>query len=385
MSSYKPKMAIPNDWATNGACPICDRHSLYVEKTAGEPDRMSCTGCEASFEMESDGPHIRLVILPPEFACYIQPAWETWMTVHEIRSQISSPSAAISQAPAPQLPANRPGFSSFSESVQSNGSSLFDEDRYKEGLTQEDVNQRALGFSAVGNSAQEIRQTLTGLGATDEQINQALSLITNKEKSKPRNYPQTILLVFVVLLICLGAAALLLPMLNIPKYLSALRPFFSTFQQSFDSGQLSQPTTTPLPNQPVYSLPYDGQAYFDIITNLAGKFRDKATYLANSQPPVELVTINQEMVRRYQNIGNIEKDFEDGEAQYAQNCNKLTIAPRESCTKLITSNAEKKIELLAKQTELSDYWSTEVCKTFRDYYSKYNVIWPFGINTCPAP
>lgn len=385
MSSYKPKMSIPNEWATKGSCPICDRHSLYVEKTAGEADRMSCTGCEASFEMESDGPHIRLVVLPPEFACYIQPAWETWMTVHEIRSQISSPAAAITQTTAPQLPSYRPRLSSFTESVQTNVPTLFDEDQYKEELNQESINERALGFSALGNSTREIKETLTKLGASNEQIDQALSLITNKEKSKPRNYPQTILLVVIVLLVCLGAAALLLPLLNIPKYLSALQPFISTFQQSFDPNRLSDSTATPLPNQPIYSLPSDGQAYFDIITNLAGKYTDKAIYLANSYPPAELSTINQEMVRRYQDIGNIEKAFEEGEAEYAQKCNGLTITPKESCAKLISSNSEKKIELLAKQGELSNYWSTDVCINFKNYFNKYNVSWPFGKTTCPAP
>jgi len=382
MSSYKPRVSIPDEWATNGTCPICDRKSLWVERTMGEPDRLSCTGCEASFEMEIDGPHIRLVVLPPEYAVYIQPAWETWMTAYEIRQQIKSPAAAIGTRNTPANPAHQSRLSSYSENSEN---SLFEDEGYFEPLSQEDINSRALGFESLGNSPQEIRTILTSIRAKPEQIEQALALVSKKDKAKHKNYPRNIMLVLIIIILCLGGSALILPLLKIPQYLASFQPVLNVFQKSFNPDYEVVETATLSPNQEVFYLPSDGQAYFDIVINLDGKYRDKAVYMANSYPPTDLYNLNLEIVRRYQEIGQIELDYENGLADYEEKCGGLGIFAVDTCNKINSSNSNKKMELLAKQTELSDYWATSVCSEFRHYYDRYNVIWPFGINMCPAP
>ena len=90
MSSFRPRMTIPEAWAQMGACPICDERFLAITHIPGMPEQMTCQSCQVSFEMEVDGPSIRLMTLPPRYAAFIQPAWHTWMTPHELRRQINS-------------------------------------------------------------------------------------------------------------------------------------------------------------------------------------------------------------------------------------------------------------------------------------------------------
>ena len=381
MSSYKPRRNIPDEWAVGGLCPICDHKSLWVERTAEQPDRLSCTNCEVSFEMEVDGPHIRMVVLPPEYAVYIQPAWETWMTVHEIRQQIKSPAAAIGNVPTMPSTPIQGRLASFTET---NETDPFEE-QYFEPLSQEDINSRAAGFASLGNSPAEIRTILTKIKAKPEQIEIALTQLSKNDKAKPKNYPRTIIYVLIILVLCLGAAAVLLPLLNLPKYISAVSPVVGVLQGSLSTSQVPEETPTQNPLEAVFVLPSDGQVYFDTIKNLAGKYRDKAGIMGSVYAPAELATLNNEIVTRYHLLGQTELAYDTGQAEFVEKCSSVSLSNRENCNKIMADNSALKIQFLDEESQLKGYWSTTACDGFKQYYSKYNVIWPYGVNQCPAP
>ncbi len=88
MSSYQPRQIIPETWAQIAACPICSTRGLTVAQTPGQPDQLHCPECQVSFEMEIDGPNIRLMVLPTKHIDLLHSAWQIWMSVFEIHSQI---------------------------------------------------------------------------------------------------------------------------------------------------------------------------------------------------------------------------------------------------------------------------------------------------------
>ena len=58
-------LRLPDAWSGKGACPVCrSSGSLRVAHQSILPDRMECAVCGTAFEMQSGGPHIRLLVLP---------------------------------------------------------------------------------------------------------------------------------------------------------------------------------------------------------------------------------------------------------------------------------------------------------------------------------
>ncbi len=248
MSSFRPRMKIPDTWAQIGACPICDQRTLTVTHKGDKPDQLTCTSCQVSFEMETDGPNIRLMTLPPKFAAFIQPAWQTWMTPHEIRKQIKQVHET-QQTAQPVLSEEKAirTLNAYLAEPKSPEPSLFYDELPLEPLTQEEISKRAAGLANLGNSENDIRETLQRFNATPEQINHAIEFISAQKKIKKSNTPRVIIFVLLGLIICLGAAYLILPILNIPKYLDAIRPIWNTLRNSFSGSDIYEGVTGPYP------------------------------------------------------------------------------------------------------------------------------------------
>jgi hypothetical protein len=228
MSSFKPRMTIPEAWAQMGACPICDERVLAITHIPGMPEQMTCRNCQASFEMEQDGPSIRLITLPPRYAAFIQPAWQTWMTPVELRRQINQANIP------PQFQQSEPQIPHVRSTLQYLPIDDEVDDKYpSDPLTQEEVSKRAAGLAALGNTATEIRDTLSRFNATPDQIEHAIDFIRAQKKNKKSNTPRTIIYVLLILILCLGSAAVILPMLDIPKYIAIIQPIWETLQGSF--------------------------------------------------------------------------------------------------------------------------------------------------------
>jgi hypothetical protein len=221
-------MTIPEAWAQMGACPICDERVLAITHIPGMPEQMTCRNCQASFEMEQDGPSIRLITLPPRYAAFIQPAWQTWMTPVELRRQINQ-----TNMPGQTQP-NEPEPLRVKSAMQYLPINNDLDDKYpSDPLTQEEVSKRAAGLAALGNTTTEIRDTLSRFNATPNQIEHAIAFIWAQKKNKKSHTPRTIIYVLLILILCLGSAAVILPMLDIPKYIAIVQPIWETLQGSF--------------------------------------------------------------------------------------------------------------------------------------------------------
>ena len=72
MSTHQARMVIPDHWADIGRCPICNMPTLHVACQTGQPDQMACSSCGCGFEIEVDGPAIRMTWISPEYKQRLQ-------------------------------------------------------------------------------------------------------------------------------------------------------------------------------------------------------------------------------------------------------------------------------------------------------------------------
>lgn len=391
MSSFKPRISIPDTWAQIGACPICDDRNMVVSRSQGKPDRMTCQSCHVSFEMEIDGPHIRLVTLPQKFAAYIQPAWQTWMTPHEIRAQIKQATHPPQKEPTPESDSAavrklNSYIATPTTATPSSSSNVFPMDP----LTQEEVTKRATGLAALGNSEREIRETLERFNATREQIDHALSFVKVQKKRNKSNTSSVIIVVLVSLIICLGSAAFVLPMLNIPKYIDIIRPVWNTLQKSFSGSDIYGGITgmeETKPTQMSGSLSPEAKVYFDSVWNTSNnsKWLDKYLLLNKLVPPLELNSFHTSVLEQYKNVVILESEFNQDMATYNSFC--ITAEQKEitPCNKLNNTPAEISRDLQAQQAYLNQWWSTTACPAYKNYYTVNNVSWPWDNDGCSQP
>ncbi len=396
MSTYQPRMTIPESWAQIGACPICNARGLSIVHSSGHPDQLSCPTCHVSFELETDGPNIRLMVLPPSYAAFLQPAWQSWMSVFEINHQIKSGSElhpkdhpALTPEPEERVVQNPVTYTTpLSESAPS----MFDEFLPVDPLSQEEVITRAIGLAELGNNNTEIRATLQRFSATPEQIDQALGVIKSQKKQKKSNTPRTVIYVLITVLICLGLSAVILPILDIPRYLGNLQPIWNTLQKSFSQNSIYGGITGPNPSgngkpTAVPILPADGQAYFSVVWKINAKatWYDKYVSFVTITPPAQLENIHQQMIDHFFYVAALEAASSGNTQVFGALCGSQGSTVDQRCASIDQNNILVYQQFVSERNSVYDWWLSTPCKSFLEYFNAYTVPWPWGEGQCSYP
>jgi hypothetical protein len=132
---------LPKEWIYGTTCPICGSISISIEPQAAGADQFRCNGCASTFEIATDGLHMRMVNAPPHI-------------LDQTSGQWLSP-AAIRRLTLENL---------SSSQVSSEGSTVVQ-------CSNEELRAKAFQLHKLGNSIPAIAGTLhRSFGATDEQV-----------------------------------------------------------------------------------------------------------------------------------------------------------------------------------------------------------------------
>ena len=397
MISNQPRHTIPDAWAQIAACPICNTRGLMVAHIPGQPDQLNCMECHVSFEMEMNGPNIRMMVLPSKHIDILHPAWQIWMSVFEIHRQIKA--GLLQETQDLTSPLSIPEISSLKRPVPFSPlptdplSAGFDDFLPTEPLSQEEVINRAEGLAALGNNQKEIRKAMERLSATPEQIDLALAKIAAKKSIQKSDTPRTIIMVLIGIILCLGISALILPMLDIPRYIGKFLPIWSTLQKSSTEtdiyGGLSKSRSTPdgSPVAEIPVLPEDGNAYFSVIWKINEKntWNEKYLSVAELTPPVGLGTIHRDIVDHFFFVAVLEASSNGDSVTYDALCGSPGEVFNDRCPKLDQSQIILYQQFVSERDNLYDWWITTPCDSFQDYYAAAGVPWPFGKGLCSYP
>ncbi len=264
MSSYTARMEIPDAWAEKGHCPICNKTTLYVAHPTGQPDQLACVSCSCSFEIEADGPNIRLDWIGPDYQQKLQVAAGSWMSVVDIRRQLIQPA----RQDKPEVDTN-PIDRSVGESNRisnTSGSENTKDSTQSPELNQEEVIRRAIGLAELGNKPASIRSTLIGSGISDELVTIALEEVKSRKIKRKSPLPLVLAVTIIVVVGCLSGAAIYLPKVNI---MALIGPITSSLNV-FNSPRTNAKST---PISAGAGLPAEGAQYFNAIWNLTGSLQ----------------------------------------------------------------------------------------------------------------
>lgn len=164
--SELPRDHIPDEWAHQGPCPVCDAsNSLDVLHLSDAPDQFVCQKCVTAFEVLSKGSKIRLMTLPE----VLKPAWmETinrWMSPEDIQRLYKRFVAA-----------NQP----IHESAKEDISELLPETS----LTNREVMFQAAELYQLGNDFENIKLLLFQAGATHQQVAAAIKRLDQRKQAQ---------------------------------------------------------------------------------------------------------------------------------------------------------------------------------------------------------
>ncbi len=140
-----PMNRIPGEWAERARCPLCG-NQVHLLTGRDRPDKLGCLNCWTTFEVEENGPRIRILRLPNSFRERGEAVHNRWLRLKEIKDWRQRDAAE--QAALKVLQA-RP--------------------------SDEQVLGRALTLAELGNSRQIIESSLLDSGATKDQVERALS------------------------------------------------------------------------------------------------------------------------------------------------------------------------------------------------------------------
>lgn len=396
MSTYQPKKIIPDSWANLAACPICEVRGLSVFRQPGQADQLACSNCQVSFELEQDGPNIRMIMLPPDYAVFLQPAWQTWMSVYEIRKQIKTGLASHHNI-EDELPATvSPPVEMVTRQMDAPANFTFsapEEDLLRQPISQEEVNLRASGLSSLGNTTQEIRTTLEHLNATPEQIDTALASLASQRKKGKTNTPRNMIFVLLALIVCLGVTALVLPLMNIPGALKSIEPVWNYIQNTLSNsdpfggvtGARRVPTAAPTA-QP-RTLSAEGRAYFDTVFSISQKstWAEKYDALNDLVPPVELLSAHEEILNHYLFLAVLESANEKNNAIKDELCATTRAVNTGACDRVEKNDFALQVQYLSEENAINSWWTGGPCKVFRTYFQGQDVPFPYAAGQCSLP
>ncbi len=231
------------------------------------------------------------------------------------------------------------------------------------------------------------------LSATPEQIDLALAGITAKKSRQKTKTPRTIIYVLIGIIFCLGISALILPMLDIPRYIGKFLPIWSTLQKSSTEtdiyGSIGDPRSTPDDN-PVATTPAlseEGNAYFSAIWKINKKntWNDKYQSAAGLTPPVSLEATHREIMDHLFFVAVLEAASSGDSATYNALCGSPGDAIDERCSKVNQSPVFLYQQFVSERDNLYGWWLATPCHSFQEYYAVSGVPWPWGKGMCSYP
>lgn len=384
MSSFQPRQSIPDAWAQIGTCPICDERALTVTHPEGRPDRMTCGNCQVSFELESDGPNIRLQKLPPKYAAAIQPAFQLWLTPHELRRQIKE--ADSHPLPTPAVPPVETAVRRLNSMLipdDTIAASPFLDDLPTEPLTQDEVTRKAIGLAELGESPREIRETLSRFNATPEQVNHAMEFIARERRKKKSNTPRVIIYVLLVLLACLGSAAVVLPMIDIPKYIDIIAPVWNAAQKVFTGNDIWAGAGMTSSTQQT-GLSQAEKTYFDSINriNTSASWWDQYQMVVSIEPPAAEAGMHSQMIAEYRAMAIFEAEIQNDLNRYDALCVSDEQKQTTPCNRINSTVVSLNNAYDAQLAHLQNWWKITACPAFEDIRIKSETDWNWSDGTC---
>lgn len=356
---------------------------------------MTCGSCHVAFELESDGPNIRLQTLPPKYAAYIQAAWQTWVTPHEIRRQLKIAQDGMEPEPKTTPMVTDAAVRKLNQVIStptpvSPEESLFSDELPLEPLSQEEVTKRAAGLAALGNTSAEVRTALQRFNASEEQIAHAMAYVYAQKKSKKSRTPRAIIVVLLILIVCLGAAAFLLPLLNIPKYIDIIAPIWNTLQSSFTNNSIYggvEGNSNTTPDHPSGSLSAADQKYFNTLWNLGSKntWIEKYVALQNARVPAGLSAIHAQVMQEYWGVAVLEAEYNGDMSVYNSLCVTDDQKKNTPCNRVSIGQADLLRYLQAAEDNLDKWWLNTACDQYHKYYNTQGAAFPFTSGTCSKP
>ena len=226
----RPLFTIPDTWASQAQCPICDHKPMQAANSPNAPDEMVCPQCGLSFEIEHGGSRILLKDLPAQLRPLRDFLSDQWMTMKEVSGLIErkltfppQPSAAALAASAPanvQPVTQNPTPESASPSAP---------------IPNEELLDRARKLIALGNSPAKVRSIFEEGKFPSEQIETVMKGIEVADRKQRQSASRSIWMFSSV-----GGLALLV--------------FIGLSIYIIRSPQFQRPTNTPAPTRPPFSI-----------------------------------------------------------------------------------------------------------------------------------
>ncbi len=226
----RPLFTIPDTWAMQAQCPICNHKPMQAAHSPNAPDEMMCLQCGLSFEIEHGGSRVRLKDLPAQLRPLRDYLSDQWMTMKEVSGLIErkpspppQPSALRSAASAPanvQLVASPSTAESASPS---------------EPISNEELLDRARKLIALGNSPAKVRSIFEEGKFPPEQIDAVMKEIEAADRQQRQSASRSMWLISSA-----GGLALLV--------------FIALGIYIIRSPQFQRPTATPAPTRPPLSI-----------------------------------------------------------------------------------------------------------------------------------
>lgn len=241
---------------------------------------------------------------------------------------------------------------------------------------------RARELKQLGNSDAEIRAVLLRLGAGPQDADAILAQIRPAGKKSGGSCLLWLALGLVAAVIAGGALA--------ARYLFApAAPPQAAPAEAADPlnflFEMVIPTPYALAASPAptkaAALPPAAEAYFAVVWNLEGASMEKAGKFAAAVPPPELIIPHAELSMSYAVFANAEQQLQTMEVMFELECAGDT---GNYCKNLAWEKAEIEIARDEARSDFYDRW-LRACESWRDYYERVGVAFPYGEGRCKYP
>ena len=227
MTDPIPYISLPDEWACQAHCPVCNSSPLAVVHRAGAADQMACPCCNSLFEIEQKGSRIHFTALPDVLTGL---AGRQWVTYAEVKQTVKK------AASAPTLPEPSPFTEDMVEVFVRSGQvekqpeqpptpprlpPILPEPVYMQRAPEiKSVRTRAKDLYALGNRPEQIQQILSRDPLLDKSEIQAevdaLAGIDGARKHRQRTILWvSIVIELVVILVCGSLISVWQPLLGV--------------------------------------------------------------------------------------------------------------------------------------------------------------------------
>jgi hypothetical protein len=176
---------LPKEWIHGTTCPVCGGINLDIERPTTGPDQFRCNACSTSFEVATNGLHVRLVNAPASIA---KQTCGQWLAPAEVRRLVFECTAANQKNSLPAVIAP---------------------------CDLDELRTKAQQLHKLGNSIPSVALTLRkSFGATDEQVSTITAELTAMDEQHQRAGMTTLLVSFACLVVIGGLIAFFLSPLS---------------------------------------------------------------------------------------------------------------------------------------------------------------------------